>query len=129
MRRPIAGLLGLLLILAAAFPLSVAADSVCNSGEFCIWGEPNYGGDFWDPSTDDPQWDFFNVENDDDAVKNRESVRVEVYPADNYSGTLLYCTEPGEVEDDIAGIRDNDGDSNLTYDSSGLTSCGTLPRP
>jgi hypothetical protein len=115
--------------MAAAFPLRAAADSVCNSGEFCIWGNPGFGGDFWDPSTDDPHWDFFNVENDDDAVRNRESVKVHVYASDNYTGTLLYCVEPFVIEDDIADVRDNDGDSNLTFDSTGLTDCGTLPAP
>lgn len=129
MKRRLLLMLVALVLAMSAFPLTARADNVCNTGEFCAWGDPNYGGDFWDPSTDDPNWNFFGIENDDDAVKNFESVKVYVYPNSSYGGSLLYCTAPGEIEDDIADARDNDGDSNLTFDSTGSTSCGTLPRP
>lgn len=125
--------LALLLTLALgamAFPTMTLADNSCDSGEFCVWSEANYtGGDFWDPATDDPDWNWWGIENDDNSVKNKESVIVEVYPNGAYGGTLRYCTAPGEVEDDIADDRDDDGDSNLTYDGTGVTSCGTKPRP
>jgi hypothetical protein len=123
LRRVLSVIVGLSLVVVIAAP--VAADNNCNGGELCLWGTAGFGGDFWDPSTSDPDWPFFGIENDDDAVQNNETTRNLVYNNSNY-GSFLYCVAPGELEDDIADARDNQGDSNFL---SSLTSCGTLARP
>lgn len=122
MRRRFSVLFAVLLMSAVAMPIPALADNNCDVGEFCIWGDPDYGGDFWDPSTNDPQWDWFNVENDDDALWNRELNRATVYNADYYGGTALYCAVPGLEENDIAGARDDQGDSSINW-STGYTTC------
>lgn len=118
----------------APFPQPATADDNCDSGEFCVWGDTNFGGDFWDPSTDDDDWPCGvfcspDVDNNEDSVWNRESVIIEVYDGTNFDGKLMYCVDPGDSEDDIAGDRDNDGESNLTYDATGVTDCGSAPAP
>ncbi len=35
---------------------AAANHTVCDSGEFCIWENPNYGGDFWGADGSDPDW-------------------------------------------------------------------------
>ena len=124
LRRVLSTIVGLSLAVMLAAP--VAADNQCNGGELCLWGTAGFGGDFWDPGGSDADWPFFGIENDDDAVQNNETTRELIYNGSGYSGGLLYCVAPGELEDDIADARDNQGDSNFL---SGLTSCGTLPRP
>lgn len=98
----------------------VTADPNCDVGELCLWGNTNYGGDFWDPSHHDLNWPFLGIENDDDSVKNRDVPAHLVYPNSSGGGTLLYCVDATEVEDDISGDRDNDGDSNFQLD---VTTC------
>ncbi len=124
--------LTVLAIVFAALVTSVPAqaDSVCNSGEFCVWGGEGYTGDFWDPSGSDPDWPCCGgtgVQNDDDSVKNLETYRVFVYENNDYSGTLLYCVAPGTAVSVIFSDRDNRGNSNLT--GSSLTSCSGYPLP
>ncbi|MGH8874069.1 MAG: hypothetical protein ACRDVM_02280 [Acidimicrobiia bacterium] len=55
------------------------------------------------------------MQNDDDSVKNRDPYAMKVYNGDSYSGGLLYCVSSGEVEDDIHGDRDNQGNSSIVY--------------
>ena len=108
-----------------------AHNDTCSAGYFCVWPLVNYddyssGTEHRHFATSENDWDFFGLENDDDSVKNMELTRVLVYSGANYSGSVKYCTAPSEVEDDIHGDRDDDGDSNSL---GALTSCGTLPRP
>jgi len=99
------------------------ADTVCNSGEYCIWGAPGYTGDFWDPSTSDPDWPCCGgtgVQNDDDSLHNRESTRVIVYAENSYV-SALYCATPSLSDSDIVDNLDNAGNSHQVHGSS--TSC------
>jgi hypothetical protein len=105
--------------------VQVAADANCDVGELCLWGNTGYGGDFWDPSHHDLNWPGA-IANDDDSIKNKDNYRHLIYPDDSGGGALLYCIEPLEVEDDIAGVRDNNGQSNF---QSSYTDCGSYPRP
>ncbi|MGH8923980.1 MAG: peptidase inhibitor family I36 protein [Acidimicrobiia bacterium] len=126
MRRLLPSLVALALVLLV--PMVAQADANCDSGEFCIWGNENQGGDFWDPSTDDLDWPCCGaqgVQNDDDSVRNRESVRVLVYQGNNHTGAVSYCTVSGEIVNVIFSDRDNAGNSNDTHTTS--NSCSGFP--
>ena len=114
-------------VLSASASAPVSADTVCNSGELCLWGSINFSGDFWDPAHHDLNWPFAGIENDDDSVKNRDTRAHLVYPNSSGGGSLLYCANSTEEENDIAGDRDNDGDSNFQLD---VTTCPAgYPHP
>ena len=95
---------------------AAANHTVCDSGEFCIWENPNYGGDFWGADRSDPDWPCGwichpNLDNNEDSLKNLTGVTIDVFDADNYGGGVNYCVPAGVWENDIAGDRDNDGNS------------------
>jgi len=106
------------------------ADSICNTGEACIWGGAGRTGDFWDPSTSDPDWPAFGstgVANDDESIENKELNSIRVFPGDAYTGGVNYCVPPGVYESDIDGTLENDGQSHYIW--GGETNCGSDPTP
>jgi hypothetical protein len=98
---------------AVAVPAFAAnGNGSCESGEGCFYNDPNYSGIEIDSTNGSSNWPFSGIENDDDSVKNRKSSSyVVVYNGNNYLGGAMYCANAGEWEDDIAGDRDNSGDS------------------
>ncbi|GEM_PF-2806218 len=127
-RRRLVAVVAAVLVAAAAIP--AVADQYCNPGETCIWGAPNYGGDFWDPSTSDPDWPMWGrigVQNDDDSIRNLESKAVRVFDGNYYTGGVKYCVPAGAAEDDIHYQRDNDGNSHYLW--SGPTCPSGDPGP
>lgn len=126
MRRLFTTLVALALALGVNASPVAAHDDTCLTGYFCVWQHIDYSGsDHAHFSIDENDWPLFGIENDDDSVKNRESVAVRVFADSGYVNTE-YCTVPSEVEDDIHDDRDNDGDSNQQRST---TSCGTYARP
>lgn len=104
-----------------------AHDTTCLSGYFCVWQHMNYtGADHEHFIGDANDWNFFGIENDDDSVKNRETVRVRVFQNSGWSGGTLYCVLANGSEDDIHGDRDDQGDSNL---QGSTNSCSGYPSP
>lgn len=131
MRRLFASLVALALALGVNVTPVAAHSNTCDSGYFCVWPLANYdqgffGGSHEHFSGNNADWPLFGIENDDDSVKNRESLRVLVYAGWNYTEGYTYCTQPGESEDDINLSVDDNGDSNKL---GGTTSCGSLQRP
>lgn len=129
MRRLMAALVATLLATQLMAMPVAANNDTCSSGEVCFWAQANFTGtgmDFHDPATNDPDWNLFGMENDDDSVWNRESITVRVYAGWNYSEGVTYCTTPGESEDDINLSYDDNGDSNKLFSGS---SCAGYPSP
>ena len=107
------------------------ADSSCDPGEFCVWGNIDFVGDFWDPVSSDANWPCGvlcspDVDNNDDSVRNRRSGKVHVEEGTNYKGGVVYCVAPGVEEDSIHSARDDRGDSSLHF---AATSCAGYPVP
>ena len=99
-----------------------AHDGTCDAGTFCVWQHTNWTGaehDHWGGNSND--WNFWGMENDDDSVKNRETSGVRVYTNANYTGGM-YCVLASQVEDDIHGDRDDQGDSHAAGSCSGWPS-------
>lgn len=116
-------------VMALAVPVLAAnGDGTCDSGEGCFYNSPNYVGIEIDSTSGSSNWPFSGIENDDDTVKNRKSSsHVVVYNGNSYLGGAMYCADAGEWEDDIAGDRDNQGDSHKFF--SGSTCPSSIPHP
>lgn len=121
------GIIAALVVLATAALVvpGAAVAGHCDAGDFCAWGDTNYSGDHLANPGDDEVWPCGvfcspDVDENDDSVKNRDSVRVRVYDDDHFGGGLMYCADSGEWETDIADDRDNDGSS---HNGSAGTSC------
>jgi hypothetical protein len=122
----------LTLILAGlVLPISALANH-CDGGDFCVWGSPGFTGDHIADPDSDASWPCGtfcspDVDENDDALRNRNATKVRVYSLDNFSGALMYCVPAGVSEDDIADSRDNDGSSHRVF--SGASCPSGEPRP
>jgi hypothetical protein len=105
-------------LLTSLSALPVSADANCNAGELCLWGNANYGGDFWDPTFHDLNWPWPGIENDDNSVQNKDTRAHLIYPNSSGGGVMRYCVNSLENEDDIAADRDDDGDSNFEIETT-----------
>ncbi len=103
------------------------ADNICNSGEGCIWDSVNFSGQFWDPSTSDPDWPS-SVDNEDDSIRNRETKGLRVFDGNTYTGGVKYCLSVAQYEeDDINGSRDSDGQSHYLWSTAGCPAGDPMP--
>lgn len=119
-----------LVVLTLALGVNVtpvaAHDDTCSSSYFCIWQHGNYDGTDHEHFVGDANdWSFWGIQDDDDSVKNRETVRVRVFTNSGWSGTL-YCVLASGEEEDIHSDRDDQGDSNL---QGSTNSCSGYPSP
>lgn len=112
--------LSVFLALAVVAPNVAFADhTTCDTGEFCVWADPNNplpDDDFWGADQSDPNWPCGgachpNVDNNEDSLHNKTGVIIDVFDADSYGGGVKYCAPVAELENDIASDRDDDGNS------------------
>jgi hypothetical protein len=100
--------------LAAAATPSVAAagNGVCESGEFCLWYNPNYANGIWDMYASDSNLHdnrFIGnssqvVGNNSASAKNRDSYRWYVCDGTGYT-TCTGWYDPGDVNPQMSSWR------------------------